>query len=173
MLSLKTLKRHCVVDHDRDDDLLDIYLNSAIGYCEGVVGRPIKTATFVDLFENLFTCLPLRVGTTSITLITYLDVDGVRQTLANTEYELVTTGLKFQAAPQYNVVYPVARATYGSVEVTYIAGWASAPAEVEAAAYMFAANLYEFREAEVIGTISTTIKNGLDSLLKKHAVPVI
>jgi uncharacterized phiE125 gp8 family phage protein len=173
MITLKTLKRHTVIDHDRDDDLLDLYLNAAIAYCEGVVGRPINSQTFVDLRDCLTASMPVRVGASAITTITYLDLDGARQTLASTEYQLLIDGFTFAVIPEFDIVYPDVRATHGSVEITYVAGWAAPPSDVENAAYMFAANLYEFREAEITGSITTSIKNGLDSLLKKHAVPVI
>lgn len=57
--------------------------------------------------------------------ITYLDMAGVRQTLATTEYTVITAGDPARITPQFGKVWPPVLPQIGAVEITFDAGFAA------------------------------------------------
>jgi uncharacterized phiE125 gp8 family phage protein len=107
---------------------------------------------------------------TTIGNITYVDAAGTTQTLTSGTDFLVRTGDPGAAAP-YPVtrMWPYTRSQLDAVTVPFTAGYgttaASVPASIKAAILILMANLYENREAVVIGTISSSLPYGLQYLL--------
>lgn len=81
------VKAHLRVEHDDDDDLIDLYIAAETSYAEDFTGRAFVTQTW-DYFQDAFPgeCEPqiieLPLGkVTSVSAVYYLDADGAEQTL--------------------------------------------------------------------------------------------
>jgi hypothetical protein len=67
----------------------------------------------------------------SVQSITYVDQDGVLQTLDPTAYLVDTQTEPGEIAPAYGTIWPVTRAQMNAVTVTFTAGYGTAPAVPE------------------------------------------
>lgn len=106
---------------------------------------------------------------TPVTSVTYLDPDGVTVTLADgTDYEVVTDHDPIYIQPLYGTAWPSTRCAWGTVRVTYEAGYGGAGSDVPAIIrnYMLVriGQLYEFRELVLSGTIIAEVPFYRDSL---------
>ncbi len=97
----------------------------------------------------------------SITSITYLDIDGTRQTLSPDVYDVVRSGFKGLVALAFDQVFPFNRGDIASIEVTYVAGYGDAatdvPSTIQLALVQWVADRWEHREEHITGTIVSTI----------------
>lgn len=156
-LSLADLKAHARVETADEDALLTGIAAAARDHAERHTGRAIAEQTrvlrmsgFPDIAEQYFE-LP-GGAVRSVTSITYVDADGVQQTLAPADYE---------AAGGYGFAPPTVQLTPGAswpdtedgrafpVAVTYEAGnlAVDVPPGLMYAIKMIAADMYERREA--------------------------
>jgi len=90
-----------------------------------------------------------RFPVASITSVTYLDVDGVTQTLSASQYRLVPDSVFARLEPDYNVTWPNTRGVGGDVTVTYVAGESSRTAvdySIRAAIKAYVRHRYHMRD---------------------------
>ena len=173
-VSAAEAKTHMNVTLSTDDTLIGTYITAARLYVEKVLGRQLITATYrlsLDDFppEILLPYPPLG----SITSITYTDTAGTSQTLASTLYQTNSDIEPCRVKPSWGNVWPAVRLTdYNVVKVTYTAGYGAAgtnvPADILTAIKVITANLYEFREDIVTGTIVTDVPKVADNLLAPY-----
>ena len=86
--------------------------------------------------------------------VTYLDADGVRQTLAGAEYDVVTDELVGRLLPAFGKTWPDCRIRPGSVQVSYTCGYGDAsdvPQSIKAWMLLAIGAWYENREALTSG----------------------
>lgn len=97
----------------------------------------------------------------SVTSITYLDVDGVQQTLSTDVYDVVLDEFKGMVVLKFDQVFPFNRGDVGSIEVTYVAGYGDAATDVPSTIHLslaqWVADRWEHREEHITGTIVSTI----------------
>ncbi|KKN55343.1 hypothetical protein LCGC14_0583330 [marine sediment metagenome] len=97
----------------------------------------------------------------SVTSVTYLDTDGVRQTLSTSIYDVTTNEFKGLVTLAFDQVFPFNRGDIGSIEVTYVAGYGDAatdvPSTIQLALVQIVADWWEHREEHGTGTIVFTI----------------
>lgn len=174
-VSLTEAKNHLRVEdygsppEHPDDDLITEMIVAAREYVETHLNRAVMPQTVVasaDLFRDNMK-LPFG-GVSAITSIEYLDGDGANQTVTSTVY-----GLDDYAKPA--VVYrkdgqewPYALAQRNSVRITYEAGYAGSPPDVpkriKQAMLLLIGDMYENREAKIIG-VSSTVNETVEMLL--------
>jgi uncharacterized phiE125 gp8 family phage protein len=149
--------------------LIDLYIKAVTAKAEGYLKRSIITQTLqLSLERFTFDSIKLPAGPVqSISSITYLDGDGVQQTISPSLYQL---GLDDTACPAWGGSWPGVRVQPDSVKITYVAGYGLAddvPAEIKAWMLLNVANLYENRETVVSGNMSelNTLADGLISPL--------
>lgn len=104
-----------------------------------------------------------------VTSVTYLDPDGLTITMvAGTDYEVVTDHDPIYIQPIYGNAWPSTRCAWGTVRVTYQAGYGAAGSDVPAVIrnYMLVriGQLYEFREMVIAGTTVAEVPFYRDSL---------
>jgi uncharacterized phiE125 gp8 family phage protein len=90
----------------------------------------------------------------SVQSVSYLDSNGTRQTLANTEYDVITDELVGRLIPAFGKSWPSCREWPGSVQVSYTCGYGAAadvPQSIKAWMLMAIATWYENREALIAG----------------------
>lgn len=155
-----------------EDALIADCVQAATDELEGVtgwLGRSLVQQTWrlsLPAFPSGPIMLPLP-PLQSVTSVTYLDKDGVRQTLGDTgaspageDYSVVTDAEVGYVAPAFGKSWPSGRRQGDAVQITFVAGYAS-PAAVPAVVRRWIAGrlgfYYENREAMITGTIATML----------------
>jgi len=175
-LDLGDAKEHCRVDTSEEDRLIYAYIGAARRYVEEFTNRQLITATW-ELWLDHFPCgcgieIPLP-PLQSVVSVKYLDTAGVEQTLATSEYIVDTpageVAVPGRLTPAYSVVWPSTHPVINSVKVQFIAGYGLSPLQVpqglKSAIREYVATLYQFREDDITGTISTSAPIKVDRML--------
>ena len=157
-LTLAEAKLHLRVDADitDDDSLISALIVAARQQAEHRTGRAMVTQQWrysVDAFPAGSLDLPLP-KLQSVQSVSYLDNNGTRQTLANTEYDVITDELVGRIIPAYGKSWPSCREHPGSVRVDYTCGYGAAadvPQSIKAWMLLAIATWYENREALTAG----------------------
>ena len=157
-LSLADAKLHLRVDADitEDDGLIAALIVTARQQAEHRTGRALVSQQWrlgLDQFPDDSLELPLP-KLQSVQSVTYLDADGVRQTLAGAEYDVITDEMVGSIVPAYGKSWPDCRAWPGSVQVSYTCGYGAAvdvPQSIKAWMLLAIGAWYENREALTAG----------------------
>ena len=163
---------HLRVTHTDEDTLIAGRIKAARRWCERYCRRGFMTQTlrlrldeFPDDDDGL---IRLPFGTTaSVSSITYVDFEGATQTLAADRYQTDLDTVPARIAPAYGYIWPATRCQMAAVTVTYVVGAATADDDVKAAILLVMADLYENREASIIGA-SYVANPAVLSLLAPH-----
>lgn len=163
-VSLDELKSHLRLDIDDDDAYLAGCITAARHWVEGQTKRSILTKTYdysidYDWSWNGYSYridLPLNpvksISGTSpeVFSITYVDVNGVTQTLAQSQYTLVNRQHHSYIVPAYDVEWPTVRCVPNAVTVRFQAGDGdNIPQELHRAIMILAGHFYEYRETSM------------------------
>lgn len=157
-VTLAEAKLHCKVDGAEDDALLTALIVSARQQAEHRTGRALVTQQW-ELTLDRFPVDSLELPNpklVSVESVTYLDADGVRQTLANTEYQVVTDELIGRILPAYGKSWPSCRVQPGSVVVSFTCGYGAAaavPPSIKTWMLLAVGTWYGQREGIITGTI--------------------
>jgi uncharacterized phiE125 gp8 family phage protein len=113
-----------------DDPLLSALIASARGGAEAGVNQALMTQTldmYLDEFPDWEMDI-LRGPLQSVAAITYVDNDGVTQTLDSAQYLVDAVHERGRITPAWGCAWPVARAQLNAVKVRYVAGYGAAAA---------------------------------------------
>lgn len=135
------------------DELLSLYLQTAVNYATRRLARPLMTSTWKYCCDA-FPCrgpleLPLAPAT-SVTHVKYVGDDGLQQVWDADEYVVDVASEPARLCPVFGGAWPVIQPTLNAVEVQFVAGYGNAtsvPAEIKLAVIMLAAHYWENREA--------------------------
>lgn len=154
------------------DELLGVMRDAGVDMVERYCGVYLAEREGVVWTAD---CLParLRLGVrpvTEITEVVYLDSDGEDQEI---DVGTLRLGPHGEVLPKPGQSWPSGIAA--GLQVTFTAGYAAgeAPPALIAAVKMFAAHLFENREAVVSGTISSEIPLGFKAQCAAYRMPVI
>lgn len=177
-VDLNTFKVHARVRID--DDAEDEYLNGLIAACteeidgaNGWLGRALITQQW-KLTLPAFPCdrkimLPLP-PLQSVDSITYIDADGAGQTFAAENYEVVTDAQQGYLRLLSGKSWPSAKSCE-NVSVLFKCGYGGDPAAVPFRIRQYimvqAADLYNNREANLVGTNIAPVP-GMDTMLNDY-----
>lgn len=126
-------KAHARVDHSQGDTVFAQHIAAARRLVEAWTGLQLVTATWQQT-EDCFPSggdLEIRLKRNpvqSVSSVTYVDADGVTQTVSSSDYHLSTRQLIARLRPAYGKSWPAARDQMDAVTVTYIAGYGAASA---------------------------------------------
>lgn len=176
-LTLADAKQHMRVDISDDDALITALIVTARQQAEHRTGCALVTQQWrfvVDVFPDDSIELP-KPKLQSVQSVTYIDGDGVRQTLAGTEYDVITDELVGRIVPAYGKSWPDCRITPGSVQVSYTCGYGAAaavPASIKSWMLLAIAAWYENREGLIAGMpVAELPRCFFESLLDPFYVP--
>lgn len=150
-LTVSECKQHLRIDHSDEDTLIDSYLRAATAQAETVLDRQLMTAIWRLSFHGFCgweISLP-KPPLQSVSSITYLDTAGTTQTLSSSLYVVDTYSEPGRITPSYNAVWPSVRWQMNSVNITFIAGYASAavvPDRIKTGIKFLVSQWYENRE---------------------------
>jgi len=174
-VSLAAAKLHLRVDVADEDGYIRGLVAAARLDAEHQTGRAIVAQTWrltLDSFPRGDIELP-RPPLQSVKAITYLDADGVRQTVNPAEYRAITDELFGRVVLAYRAAWPACRGESGSVQVTFVAGWAEAADVPEAIRHWIKiklATLYEQRGMVSSSTLTEAPRQAWDCLLDAYRV---
>lgn len=170
-VTLADARLHLRVTDTSEDTLIASLTTAAREYCEHYLQRSIGSQTLeLALDEFPEGAIELEHGPCiSITSIKYIDTAGVEQTLAGAAYTLDDYSHKSWAVRAYGTEWPDTLEAANVVKARYVAGLAGTGTE-RAAMLLMLAQLYENREATVIGVSSQELPLGVKALLDTKRV---
>lgn len=172
IVSLADMKAHLRVLHDDEDDLIGICRDAAVDMVERYCGLRLDVCEdLVWRGEELAPKVKLGVfPVTALTSITWLDQQGESVSGDVSIWRIVRRGV-IGLKPGATLPDTVG----GGVEVTFTAGFTAAnrPAMLVQAVKMFAAHLFEHREAVMAGTVAGEVPLGFKQICGQFRVPVL
>lgn len=164
LVTIAEARQQARSDSDTDLDteltrLITVARNHTEKYCGIRIGAQTIVAK-CDSFDDLARLPDAPV--TSITSITYVDTDGVTQTLATSVYELRADDLDAAVVLKFNQSWPAIQP--GSrITLTSVVGYATAPPAVHHAMLLHIADHFADHEMVVVNGFTT-----FDALLANH-----
>lgn len=169
-------KIHLRVEHGVDDELIGTLIPAARHTVETGTGRKCGSQTWdmkLDCFPSGAIVLPYP-PVSSVTSVTYVDSNGTTQTWSSAYY---TTDLPSgddsapaRIYPIYGQSYPSIRSQRNAVTVRFVCGFTTVPGGMLAAMKLLIGHWYANREAVVVGAISQTLQDAVQTLVWQHRV---
>lgn len=175
-VTLTEAKLHLKVEHDADDDLIEVWITAAREWAETFTGRSFITTTW-DLTCDRFPCpggeieIP-RSPTQSVTSVTYVDVNGDSQVWDAAFYAVDTATEPARLVHDSEQAWPALRSELNAVTVRFVAGYGDAddvPKAIKAAILMLVGHWYEHRESVSVQE-HFTVPMAVESLLYSNRV---
>lgn len=162
LVTLAEAKKHCGIDSTDDDVLLTSLIAAAESYLDGysgILGRALLEQTWQQKLDGFCDRMDLRVGiASSVVSVQYSDASNNIQTLSTSTYQLLSDDLGSYVGLKALQVWPSAYVREDAVTIQWKAGYgttaASVPGAIRAAVLLLIGNLYENREAVVVGNIN-------------------
>ena len=168
-------KDHMRVDHESEDGYISSLIVAARLHAQMVTRRAFITQTWVYYLDTFPSEIQIYLPPLqSVSSITYVDVDGVTQTLGTSIYTVDTDsepGLIYEA---YNQSWPSIRTVEKSITITYVAGYgttaSTVPEGIRQAMLILISHWYENREPFIVGTSLAPVPLTIDALLAPYWV---
>lgn len=170
-LTLDEAKLHLRVDYTEDDELIAGLIAAARAAAETETQRQLVTATWRYLADSFPgpSLVGVPYGTTyshpghaillpkspvqSVTQITYLDMQGVRQVLPAETYTVPDDQDLTRITPVFGRIWPPCLPQIGCIQVDFVAGYggyADVPAAIKSWMKLLVGAMYENRELATI-----------------------
>ena len=186
-VSTEEMKLHLREDLADQDLLINALIVAAREYAEAYTGRAFITQTLELTLDEFPAGGEIEIPNPPLQLVEhvkYIDADGVLQTVNDALYQVDPYAEPGKIKPAYGEVWPDTRAgEYNAVQVRYICGYAEigspsgadpangVPDGIKHWMKVRVAQLYEHREAVIIGTIVAPIpRDFVDGLLDPYRV---
>jgi uncharacterized phiE125 gp8 family phage protein len=170
MLSLAEAKAHLVITEADDDALISDLVDVAESHVAGFTQRTLDRTAHTETFTAFNTPMVLeKAPLLSVDSITYVDPDGVTQTLSS--FQVRERGAYAEIYPAVGESWPsVLSGDVNSVTVAYYAGYDNVPAPLKQAALMILSSLYEQRENHIAGTTATAVPVSAEYLMAPYRI---
>lgn len=174
-VTVQEMREYLSLGGTEDDTLLTGLITAARAALEKMTGRTFITTTYQLYYDGFFlsSVKLARPPVQSVSSITYVDDDGVTQTLPSSLYTVDISSLYGRISPAYGEIWPTTRAQDNAVCIEFKAGYgdaaASVPEPLKIAIKMLAADVYEHREANI--EIALSKNRSLDFLLAGYTIP--
>ncbi len=161
-VSLDEQKLHLRIDTDDDDSYIASCISAARQWIEGQTKHAIMAQTWDYGIDYAW---PVKRGTHRIDFplnpvatqgspetitITYVDSDGVSQSLASTQFTIAARRHGSYIVPAFDVTWPAIRWVPDAITVRFVAGDSdTVPQELHRAVMILAGHYYEKRETSV------------------------
>ena len=161
-VSLTDAKRHLRVDGNDDDLAIGTLIDAATGRLEEETYRQLVSATWRMRLDE-WPCDPddgillPRAPLQSVTSISYVDLNGVTQTVPTSVYVVAPDREPGEIRLKYGQVWPFARNEPNAITIDFIAGYGAAsavPGLLKSAILLMVGDWFENREDSISGTIS-------------------
>ena len=172
-MTLAEAKAHSRVDIPDDDALIASLILAAREWVEGQTHRALLTQTWDCKYDewtmedgNYVLRLPLA-PLQSVTSVTYIDGDGVSQTLSSTLYQVVASTEHPRVVQAYGATWPTLRGQPESVTVRGVFGYTQAPQTLRLAIKLLVGHWYDHREAAAMGA-PVEVPLTIEALISPH-----
>lgn len=170
-VTLEDVKAHCVVDFSDDDQLLTGLRDAAVSHLDGfrgVLGRAIVTQTWAKAYAGWCRSFILNVPDVSAVSITYMDEDGVEQTVGAGDVSLHPNSLGTLVRLSDDFDLPTLQDDNPApITLSFTCGFGDAsdvPPDLKLAISALAASWYETRANEA----GKTIPMGVAPIVAKY-----
>jgi uncharacterized phiE125 gp8 family phage protein len=170
VISTADLKAFLRVEHSEEDTLIEAMRVAAIQHIENMCNIGIGDRNAYVTFDVVPKELEIPVGPVSQISAVTVGTSSGQSLIATTSYY---TDLQRKPARLTFIDVPSAyEHTYEKIQVLCNYGYneASVPEALVHAIKLLVAHMYELRQPEVIGTISTSLKLGLESLVNPYRI---
>jgi uncharacterized phiE125 gp8 family phage protein len=184
-VTLAELKAHSIVEFSDDDQYLVDLLRTATAQVENDTARALVKQSWEVIYDCFPALIRLPVSPLlAVTSIKYYDTDGVQQTLAATEYEVLSHGIAGRITPAPTKSWPSTETgRLDAVTVLFDAGYIDidgsgnpindAPYPLKQAIMVLAAHLYENREIVMTGLSVAELPMSYKSLIQPYEVTAV
>lgn len=153
VISTSEAKAWLRVEHSEDDAIIAMLVASATQTAQNYLSQAFVTQTITETFDTWDSEMKLTIHPVqAVTGITYIDSDGVSQTLSSTIYNVDTYAKRAILTQAYNQTYPSLQTQRNAITVVYTAGYGlatSVPADIKQALLLMIADAYENRQDSV------------------------
>lgn len=178
-ISTAEAKVHCRIDGTDEDAWLATAITAARQAAENFCNRYIAEQTVEARFSGWPMCQPwgMRLPGSDparSVVVKYIDQDGAEQTADPVTYQIGWTAPSY-VVNAWGVRWPYLRYEPDNVRITYVAGYTlpgaspqtyPLPAAIKQAMLLLIGNMYENREANVIGAAVAELPLGVQYLLQ-------
>lgn len=175
-VTLAEVKTRLRIDGSTDDAGVARLITAATQYAQNITRRVFVTQTWALILDG-FPCgsipLPLPPLQT-VDEITYVDADGVTQTLDPSAYVVDKAGIIGYVHRAFGTQWPATRYQPMAVRIEFTAGYGAAttvPSDLISGLMLLIGHWDQSREAVVIGTIVSSVPLSVDSLLAPYVIP--
>lgn len=170
------------VSYTNKDTQIDMLIAAATAHLDGwtgILGRCLCEQTWRQDFDRFNRCLRIPLAPViDIDSVKYDDEDGVEQTVAEENYELLNDdiGPYVKFADTYS--FPAISDQRPAVRVTYLAGYpnegtspnqtSTVPADIKHAILLMVRHWFDNPSAVNVGAPAMAMPMGVDALLAKH-----
>lgn len=179
LLTLDEVKDHCRVDGNDHDDVLSSLILAAQSHLDGyagTLGRALISQEWsIECEAWGVVRLPLDPFI-EITSIEYTDMDGTKQTVADSVYKVDVRVTGVYLGGRASASWPTSRDGDEPITITWRAGYGAkddVPDAIRQAALLLVGHWFENREAVIVGTIASPLPFAVDALLAPHRRAVI
>lgn len=160
------------------DPLLERLIKTARQWCEYRTNRQFCTATWdltLDAFpradrgEAIAPLLLPRAPLQTVVHLKYTDINGTLQTIASTDYQVLTAREPGEIRPAYGLFWPVPRFQAEAVQVRFTCGYGGPTAVPEPARHamlLLVNHWFENRQMVVVGSITSELQLTVMDLLE-------
>lgn len=190
-ITLAEAKLHLRETQTAQDDLITALIKAVRGYAENYTRRAIMTQTLelrMSSFGHPKHVIQLpRPPLQYVESVKYVDANGWVQTVSADTYQYSNTSTPGELAPVYGAWWPTTELgaeVLDAVRIRYVAGYAEVgspigvdpangvPDDIKHWMKARVAQLYEYREAVVPGTLMNVPRDYVDGLLDRHRVNI-
>lgn len=173
LISVEDAKLQLRVDQAEDDDRIGVLIDAATEQAEAYCRRRFVSQTWRQTFDG-WSGDQLRLyfpPLASVQSVKYVDTAGTLQTLATSQYVVVTDEVPGIIVPAYGVTWPTARDERGAVRVEFTCGYGAAaavPASIRQAVLEIAAAAYNLGTGSVAAAVAPDIPPTARALLAPY-----
>lgn len=171
LISSASVKDHLRVEHTVDDTLIGSLRDAACEWVESYTSAKIGSRVGIA-YANAWRTEAIPVHPFVVDSVKYYDTTDTLVTMPAADYHVDLVGrpgcIKFTEAPDLQ------DDAYNRIHINLTVGWTptNLPESVAAAVKLLVGHWYEHRQAEVLGTITSTLKLGIEALLAPHRIIV-
>ena len=127
------VKENSRITASGDDALIAVLIPAAREHMENITGRALITQTYEWYLDRFPQTIKLpKPPLQSVSSITYVDVDGVEQTLATSVYTVDTDNTEGLIYEKYDQSWPSTRDVEKAIKITFVCGYGNTATSVPA-----------------------------------------
>jgi len=173
IVSTADLKAFLRVEHSEEDTLIEAMRDAAVLHIENVTNTRLGDRIVLITYEEVYSKFEIPIGPVSGTgfLLSYRTGPTTTTTLTQ-DIDYYLDYLRNPAQVELINVPSAYDYTFSKLNVTATVGYieSAVPEAMVHAIKLLVAHMYELRQPEIVGTITTQVKLGLDALLNPYRI---